>query len=129
MVSESDTRVQGLKKDEEEKKKDTIILHTLTTFHTPNPRYAVALQELTMEYSVNQCLLLTVHVPSNMNPSFIAKLNECGIHYTIMCTSQQLVGVHYAEELHRSVFDASVNCSQKQFDRTSIGRLCLMQTS
>jgi len=67
MVSESDTRVQGLTK-----KIDTIILHALTTFYTPNPRYAVAVQELTMEYSVNQYLLFTVHVPSDMNPSFVA---------------------------------------------------------
>jgi len=82
-----------------------------------------------MENSVNQYLLLTVHVPSDMKPSFVAKQNECGIYYTIMCTFQQLVGVHYAEDLHRSVFDASVNYSQKHFDRTSIARLCLMQTS
>jgi len=46
-----------------------------------------------------------------------------------MCTFQQHVGVHYAEDLHRSVLDASVNYSQMHVDRTSIGRLCLMQTS
>ena len=79
IVSESDTRVLGLTK-----KIDTTILHALTTFYTPNPRYAVAMQELTIEYSVNQYLLLTVHVPSDMNPCFVAKQNECGIYYTIM---------------------------------------------
>lgn len=112
-----------------QKKTDTIILHALTTFYTPNPRYAVALQELTMEYSVNQYLLLTFHVPIDMNPSFVAKQNECGIYYTIMCTFQQLVGVHKAEDLHRSVVEASVNYSQKHLDRTSTGRVCLVQTS
>jgi hypothetical protein len=110
-------------------KKDTIILRALTTFYTPNPRYTVALQELTMEYSVKQYLLLTVHVSSDMNPTFVVQQNECGIYYTIMCTFQQLVGVHYKEDLHWSVFGTSVNLFTEAFRPTSIGRLCLMQTS
>jgi hypothetical protein len=91
------------------------MLHALTSYYTPNSWHAVALQELTMEYSVNQYLLLTVHVTTDMNPGFVAKQNECGVYYSIMCTFQQLVGVHYAEE-HRSVIDASLNYSRKHFD-------------